>query len=309
MTQWYCGIQGNQYGPVDDATLRQWIAQGRVTAHDLVWCDGMAEWRPAAEQFPDMFAPGGVGVYGAARTPGLTPVLPPGGTNGQTPNSELTAQARQCLTGRWGLPIGFSLLAGLLQVASGMFPYIGGIIQLIFAGPLQLGEAVFFLTFTRGGRGEMGMLFAGFKNFGTALGAYLLMTLLILGWMLLGMSLGILVMIAGGVTEEPFLLIAGGVLMVPGHILGIIKSLSYSQILFILADDSGIGPLDAIRRSVQIMNGKKAKFFFLGLRFFGWALLCILTLGIGFLWLTPYMNTSYARFYDDIQPPQQNQPV
>ena len=36
-------------------------------------------------------------------------------------------------------------------------------------------------------------------------------------------------------------------------------------------------------------------------RFFGWMLLCILTCGIGFLWLMPYMTTSYARFYDDVR--------
>jgi len=37
------------------------------------------------------------------------------------------------------------------------------------------------------------------------------------------------------------------------------------------------------------------------LRFFGWFLLCILTLGIGFLWLYPYMQVSFAKFYEDIK--------
>ncbi|WP_369292780.1 DUF975 family protein, partial [Saccharophagus degradans] len=37
------------------------------------------------------------------------------------------------------------------------------------------------------------------------------------------------------------------------------------------------------------------------LRFLGWAILCLLTLGIGFLWLIPYMYVTYAKFYDDLK--------
>ena len=42
------------------------------------------------------------------------------------------------------------------------------------------------------------------------------------------------------------------------------------------------------------------KLFCLHWRFFGWALLCVLTLGIGFLWLGPYIAMSTAKFYDDL---------
>jgi len=46
--------------------------------------------------------------------------------------------------------------------------------------------------------------------------------------------------------------------------------------------------------------GHRWKLFCLGLRFIGWILLCLLTFGIGLLWLWPYMGVSYARFYDDV---------
>jgi len=49
------------------------------------------------------------------------------------------------------------------------------------------------------------------------------------------------------------------------------------------------------------MDGYKWKYFCLGLRFFGWVLLCILSLGIGFLWLMPYIHVTSAKFYDDIK--------
>ena len=59
--------------------------------------------------------------------------------------------------------------------------------------------------------------------------------------------------------------------------------------------------MDAIDKSKKMMDGYKWKYFCLVLRFLGWALLCILTLGIGFLWLIPYMQVSMAKFYDDVK--------
>lgn len=50
-----------------------------------------------------------------------------------------------------------------------------------------------------------------------------------------------------------------------------------------------------------MMEGYKMKFFLMNLYFIGWALLCCLTLGIGFLWLIPYMATCYATFYEDVK--------
>ena len=76
--------------------------------------------------------------------------------------------------------------------------------------------------------------------------------------------------------------------------------MSYSMTFFIIAEDDLIGPLEAIKKSKQMMCGYKWKIFCLGLRFIGWALLCILTLGVGFLWFTPYMSVSFAKFYDDL---------
>jgi uncharacterized membrane protein len=307
MRQWYCAIGGTQYGPVDEQVIRGWIAEGRVTGNDYVWCQGLAQWSTAGEQFPDMFFPGAAGRY-AQPMPGLVPIGPPGGSHGATPNGELTAQARRLLDGRWGLPIGFCLLAALIGAVIGSVPYVSIIAQMILLGPLELGTLVFFLTFVRGGKGDLGMLFIGFKKFGQALGTYLLVVVMVIGWMLLGSSVGIIVMILGAVSEEPALLILGGVLITPGIVLSCVKQLAYSQALFLIADDSNLGPLTAIRRSIQLMDGRKAKLFCLGMRFFGWALLCILTLFIGCLWLTPYMNTAFARFYDDLQPPRQALP-
>jgi uncharacterized membrane protein len=189
----------------------------------------------------------------------------------KTENVVLMQMARESLKGKWGLAIGtfivYMVIAGGLQ----MIPFIGPIASLIIMGPLVLGLAIFSLSISRNQDAKLEQLFHGFNNFGNALAAYLLMVLFILLWLLL--------------------------LIIPG----IIAALSYSMTFFIIADDPEIKPMDAIDKSKKMMDGYKWKYFCLGLRFLGWALLCILTLGIGFLWLFPYIQVSTAKFYEDVK--------
>lgn len=314
MRDWYCYIDGRRYGPVGEDVLRQWAAEGRVKPTDQVWTDGMANWA-AAGLVEGFFAPG---VAGPPPFNALLSCPPPGGTQGQTPNADLTAQARGLLRGKWGLPIGFSLLLGLLAMAAGLVPYVGGVASLILAGAFELGGVVFYITFVRGGNCELGMLFAGFKVFGKALGAYLLRALFILLWMLPAYA----VLIAGAIGmvamahrgDEAMMVVLVAVLGVGFMVLmipAIIAGLSYSQTFYLLADDPLLGPLEAIRRSKEIMRGHRVKLYCLWLRFFGWGLLCLLagviTCGLGLiagsLFLAPYMAAACARFYDDLKPP------
>ncbi|MGN0187254.1 MAG: DUF975 family protein [Paludibacteraceae bacterium] len=48
------------------------------------------------------------------------------------------------------------------------------------------------------------------------------------------------------------------------------------------------------------MSGHKMKLFLLDLSFIGWGILCVLTFGIGFLWLAPYISVSHAHFYEEL---------
>lgn len=189
----------------------------------------------------------------------------------RTENAVLMTMARESLKGKWGLAIGVSVVYILLIGAVQVIPIAGAIASLLIGGPLALGFAMFALSISRNQQAEIGQLFKGFNNFGTALGAYLLVALFTLLWMLL--------------------------LIVPG----IIAALSYSMTYYILVDNPEMGANAAIDKSKQMMYGYKWKFFCLGLRFIGWALLCVLTFGIGFLWLMPYMQVSVSKFYDDIK--------
>jgi hypothetical protein len=46
MQQWYCHVQGQQYGPVTREQLAQWLRDGRIGSGTYVWREGMAEWAP-----------------------------------------------------------------------------------------------------------------------------------------------------------------------------------------------------------------------------------------------------------------------
>jgi hypothetical protein len=49
MTEWYYGKDGQQHGPIDEAALRAREARGDLGPDDLVWCEGMENWRPYRE--------------------------------------------------------------------------------------------------------------------------------------------------------------------------------------------------------------------------------------------------------------------
>ena len=82
---------------------------------------------------------------------------------------------------------------------------------------------------------------------------------------------------------------------------GIWMMLRLSMVPYILRDYPELGANAAMRMSVDMMAGHKWKLFCLCLSFIGWALLCILTLGIGYFWLAPYMQQTETNFYEEVK--------
>lgn len=74
----------------------------------------------------------------------------------------------------------------------------------------------------------------------------------------------------------------------------------YGMTYYIKADHPDKAIIDCMIESRRLMRGKKWNLFVLDLTFIGWMLLSILTLGIGLLWLAPYICTAHACFYKDI---------
>ena len=84
-------------------------------------------------------------------------------------------------------------------------------------------------------------------------------------------------------------------------ITGIIKTYEYAIIPYILADDAEISSKDVFKKAKQMMKGNKWRLFKLEFSFIGWFVLCVLTLGIGTLFLIPYVNAANAEFYAELK--------
>ncbi len=78
---------------------------------------------------------------------------------------------------------------------------------------------------------------------------------------------------------------------------GIIKYYEYRMVPYILADNPIIGSKDAIKLSRDMTEGHKFDIFILDLSFIGWFLLGALALGVGILFVNPYVFATEAELY------------
>ncbi|MCD8326132.1 MAG: DUF975 family protein [Lachnospiraceae bacterium] len=74
-------------------------------------------------------------------------------------------------------------------------------------------------------------------------------------------------------------------------------SLTYSQTTRVLVDFPDLTVTQAYKRSSQLMKGNRLRLLGLQLSFIPWSLLSVVTLGIGFLYLLPYMGCTNVEFY------------
>ena len=78
---------------------------------------------------------------------------------------------------------------------------------------------------------------------------------------------------------------------------GIIKSIAYSQMSFIVAENPTITAKKAMKMSIAMTKGYKGDLFLLALSFFGWIVLSLITGGIVFLWIKPYIKMTFVNVY------------
>ena len=158
---WYYSENGKQAGPVTGDALRQMASEGRLKPQDLVWREGMGDWKPAAS----VAELAGYLAGPSAPAAGGPPALPPGfappppragmgypGTPQPSPYGQPSAYGQPSPYGqpyphgyppqgpgvgddpamRWLVPVGrsgWAIAAGYL----GLFSFFGG-----FLGPIAI---------------------------------------------------------------------------------------------------------------------------------------------------------------------------
>lgn len=163
-------------------------------------------------------------------------------------------------------------LAAILKSAFIVFTGVGGTLSLvsfILGGVVQLGYAQYLLKQHDREIHSIKDMFSQFDRFGQGFLQKFLRGLYTFLWTLL--------------------------FIVPG----IIKSLSYAMTPFIMTENPNMTAKEAITASKQLMEGHKWELFCLSFSFIGWHLLAALTLGIGNIFLNPYVEAAYAAFYRD----------
>ena len=220
---------------------------------------------------------------------------------------ELKREALDGLTGHWGIAIGAGLVASALISGASFrvsFPadtestsaaITGGVINLkilvvtlliiaaafaislvvsvaysLFSSVIETGYARFNIDLVDYREPSFGSLFSYFRY-----------------WKNIAVA---------GVLKQLFITLGYMLFIVPG----IIMYYNYAMVPYILADDPTISGKEALAKSKQMMYGHRWRLFCIGMSFFGWIILAMLSFGVGMIWLTPYMNATHAAFYKDL---------
>jgi len=199
-------------------------------------------------------------------------------------NQEIRTLAKQQLKGKWGIAVLAALIYAVIITIVGNVPIPGTsigpygdflmgqkfnipVLSFLFSGAITLGVCIFYLGVAKNKNPDLANLFGGFNQFLQSIIAYFIK--------LVSIILGTLLFV----------------------IPGIIAALGLSQMYYIMADKPGTSAIDAMKESWEMTKGYKGQIFLMFLSFIPWAILCVFTLFIGFLWLLPYAYVSFSNFY------------
>jgi len=183
---------------------------------------------------------------------------------------------------------------------------IATVLVALVVGAFQLSFAKIFLGLAAGKRPIIKDAFGGFRKWGKAVWLCIITTFLVIAWSLIGFAPAIGFAgffgsgtIPGSVLPWDFFL--GLICLAAGAVILIVKAISYSQAFFVLADNPNMTAKEALNESSDIMDGRFWSFLLLILSFIGWILLGLVTLGIAFIWVGPYMYATLANYYNSIK--------
>ena len=190
--------------------------------------------------------------------------------------AELKQKAKEQIKGKIGILFLITLIIGAISsVASVLLSFIPGVgslvASIIITPAFSLSLVRVYLMVIRYQNVKAGDAFCGFDDFWSAFKVTFLVGLFTFLWSLL--------------------------FVIPG----IIKSISYSMSMYILADNPGKSALECIDESKKMTEGHKAELFVLSLSFLGWIYLGVFTLGIAYIWALPYMSATFANAYESLK--------
>ena len=189
-------------------------------------------------------------------------------------NAKIRERAREVLgkelfSGSWLYPVLIAIIVGAISAAVS-FTLVGPI---VVSGLLSVAAARYFLNRVRGTiePKQIEASIEGVKNnvFGSLL---------------------------TGVLYNVFVILGSLIFYIPGIIFGF----SFSMAFYIINDHPELTAMEALKESHRLMKGHKMQYFLLNLSFIGWMIVGSALFGVGTLWVTAYMSTASAVFYEEL---------
>lgn len=226
---------------------------------------------------------------------------------------ELKRQARETLNGRYGLPMGTFVVTQLITLAA-VFPFqysyqrnpgtlqsvtytLAAFIVSLLSAVLSCGLIRIHLDMARGKERNFIDLFYYFRQRPDRLILAQLAFLLIIFASIIPAAVCMIVYV---LNPSGFLLAIWIAVIFATAVLLCFLILSLSLVYFFLVDNESIGVIDAFRLSFTHMKGNRGRLLYIYLSFIGMALLCLLSFGIGYLWVGPYITQTNTAFYRNI---------
>lgn len=233
-------------------------------------------------------------------------------------SSQLRTNAREALKGKWGkaalITLVYLLITWVISWLLSFIPAIGSIISFVISLPLSYGLLVTFIKLKRGEEVTYtGFLTLGFSNFkriwivfGNQVLKLIVPIVLVVVFLLViflggvGTGVGVAFESIGTTTGMAGITVVGLIGYIASLIYLVVKGYLYSLSYYILNDNPDKTGKEIVEESERLMRGNRWSFFWLGLTFIGWSILACITLGIGMLWLMPYILVTFIAFYENL---------
>ncbi len=165
--------------------------------------------------------------------------------------------------------------------------------------PINTGLGTYFTKISLGEKCVTDNIFAHYRSFKNDIPPHIIVSLIIFGEILLWQVLSfILFKIFTGFTQ---VLAIGIILFLLLAVLVLYTVLTYAPVSYIIEKNGSRDAFLTCKRAAMLTKGNRRRLLGIVCSFLPYILLSVLTLGIGFIWLNPYINITTKLFYDKIE--------
>ncbi len=241
--------------------------------------------------------------------------------------SQLKSDARASLSKYWGTAVGITLIPIVISIGISMtlsfLPYplssLASILSSFVSIIISVGVSYFYLKLCSGYAPDASINDIGYALNGGKLGKTVLLYLLTLAYLLIptivyiiGVAIALALYNLNTFPSSSTVVLLSlfiAILSIAFIVAAMFISLTYQLVYYVMVDFPELDTWSTWKKCAAIMKGNRLRLWGLQLSFIPWALLALLTCGIGYIFLTPYMNATFTCFYLDIAKGYQETPV